>query len=386
MPQTPTGNSFEDRLNHTLDRAEREYRDKIWKEESSDPFGLPWQWTPESEAARLAGGRRAALEFFGAILLFFIAEYSSEPISDAELCRRVGVFTAGLRETVLENKWPMPRPIVRDWEIEAARQFDDALIRWLESQPEWKQYEARTVPRTPVDDTENEPHLIAAGPPFDLPDWSSTGFSVQARSRVQAGLLEIHGDFLDDKIAGGAECWRRAYDLIAEQFAAAGRLSEETINIAIPAVVADACAAFGWFEDGWGQVRPTGIFSERLGSQFYPLWRSSAFREALGGRIAHWRGRLFLGHTTEHDGLPSGEPSHSGPSREEPSRALKAHRREILKAYITDNTLGGMDGLARRAGTTTTALYGMVRGDRTRYSPEKLDNLLKIIGCSQEEW
>ena len=380
----PFGNSFEDRVNRKLDRAGREY-DEIVSAQPKNQLGAALYWTPGREATRIAVERRAALEYLGSVLLFFIAEYSLEPISGDELRDRVGVVMTGIRAAILENKWPRPQPIMPDWEIEVARELDGALIQWLESQPDWKQYEARTVPRIPVDDAENEPHQTAAGPLFYLRVWPIDGFSVSAKSRIQAGLLGIHGDLLD-KIAGRVECWRRAYDLVAWEFGSAGLLSEETVNMQIPNLVADACAGGGWFEEGWGSLRPTGIFSERLGSRYYPRWRRLAFMEVLRGRIAHWSGRLLLGRTTADDGLTSTEPLHTGHSHEESSRALKAHRLKILKAYIAEKSLGCMDRLAGQTGTTKSALYGMTRGDSTRYSPETLDRVLKKVGCSQAEW
>jgi hypothetical protein len=199
-------------------------------------------------------------------------------------------------------------------------------------------------------------------------------------------LLEIHGGFLDRKVKDDVECWRLAYDLIAEEVDSDGLLSEDFLNERLPEMVADAGAGGGWSSERMGRPQPTGIFSVRCGSQFYPLWRRDQFLEALKGRITHWSGRLLVGRTTAHAGRPSTEPLHTGHSHEESSRALHAHRLKILKTYIAENSLGSMDGLARRAGSTPTALYAMARGDRTRYSPEKLDKVLKKVGCSNAEW
>lgn len=65
---------------------------------------------------------------------------------------------------------------------------------------------------------------------------------------------------------------------------------------------------------------------------------------------------------------------------------LMKHRRRILKAYMREQQLAGMEALARKLGTCTTALHGMIREDKTRYSTERRDSVLKQIGCSHTEW
>lgn len=67
-------------------------------------------------------------------------------------------------------------------------------------------------------------------------------------------------------------------------------------------------------------------------------------------------------------------------------RALAAHRRAIMKAFMTANSLVGMDALARRLGASKSALYGMVRGDKTRYRDDTLNAMLNKIGCPRSKW
>ncbi len=64
-------------------------------------------------------------------------------------------------------------------------------------------------------------------------------------------------------------------------------------------------------------------------------------------------------------------------------RTLKAHRMGILKASAPNKP---MKALARHLGVSPSALYGMVRDDRTRFSPEKLRMVLSKIGCSRTRW
>ena len=74
------------------------------------------------------------------------------------------------------------------------------------------------------------------------------------------------------------------------------------------------------------------------------------------------------------------------PPRIQPATAPDImRRREFIKRYCTDNGLTRAT-LANRATTCVTAIQGMVRNDRTRYSEETLARLLKTIGVSPEKW
>jgi hypothetical protein len=75
-----------------------------------------------------------------------------------------------------------------------------------------------------------------------------------------------------------------------------------------------------------------------------------------------------------------------GSQAKKASRSLAAQRRAIFKVFMTANSLDGMDSLSRRLGVSKTALHGMARGDRTRYRDDKLDSVLKQIGCPRAKW
>jgi hypothetical protein len=68
------------------------------------------------------------------------------------------------------------------------------------------------------------------------------------------------------------------------------------------------------------------------------------------------------------------------------SKALRDHRRRIFKIFRRKHELSGMEALARRLGTSPTALHGMARGDARRYGGDKLESVLNQIGCSRAEW
>jgi hypothetical protein len=78
--------------------------------------------------------------------------------------------------------------------------------------------------------------------------------------------------------------------------------------------------------------------------------------------------------------------SHGEATRRRASREVKRHRLRILKTLVQKRELTGMEALALRLQISVTALYGMVREDRTRYSDDKLDSVLEQIRCTRAEW
>jgi hypothetical protein len=79
-------------------------------------------------------------------------------------------------------------------------------------------------------------------------------------------------------------------------------------------------------------------------------------------------------------------PRNRDGARKQQRGDLRSHRVNILKAFIENNGIEGMEGLARRVSSTTSALYGMAREDHSRYSEEKLTAVLKSIHCSRAKW
>jgi len=75
-----------------------------------------------------------------------------------------------------------------------------------------------------------------------------------------------------------------------------------------------------------------------------------------------------------------------GSQAKKASRSLAAHHRSILKAFMTANSLVGMDAVARRLGVSKSALHGMARGDKSRYRDDTLNAMLKTIGCPRSKW
>ena len=84
------------------------------------------------------------------------------------------------------------------------------------------------------------------------------------------------------------------------------------------------------------------------------------------------------------DANPTG--AQHGSQGKKTSRSLAAHRRAIMRAFMTANSLVGMDALARRLGVSKSALHGMARGDKTRYRDDTLNAVLKKIDCPRSRW
>ena len=63
----------------------------------------------------------------------------------------------------------------------------------------------------------------------------------------------------------------------------------------------------------------------------------------------------------------------------------KKQRRDLVRAYRSSDDLT-YEELGRRLKMSTTAIYGMISGDRSRYSLEKQKIFLDRIGVTQEEW
>ena len=64
----------------------------------------------------------------------------------------------------------------------------------------------------------------------------------------------------------------------------------------------------------------------------------------------------------------------------------RKRRYAVLKRYREGHGLNSMGDLARRFALSVTAVQGMVRGDRKRYSEARLSGFLKDIGVSPSSW
>ena len=67
------------------------------------------------------------------------------------------------------------------------------------------------------------------------------------------------------------------------------------------------------------------------------------------------------------------------------SESLKRKRQEIVHRYNEEHELN-MAGLASHAFVSLSALHGIIREDRNRYSETTRNNFLKKIGVSVKRW
>jgi hypothetical protein len=371
--ESPLGlsNSALKRLDKIDENAEREFNQTMMAVNRANTREF-WK----GEEIRVPAIKEAALKYLGTVLFFLLDRFRSMRLFDDELRSRVNAALIGLRQVTLEHKWPESLYLIPN-RHEREQQFDAALIQWLDNREEWRKYEAQVLPHIAVGPEPRAPDQEALSPILYFELWPLENLPKAARTRIKAKLSEMHGAFLDNKLSDEVDCWRRTYDLMAEELNSADLLSEDLLKRIIPGITADAAAGAGWSREPFGRVRPTGVFSERFGSQFYPIWRLSAFFEALKGRTTHWMGQS-LGESTARP--------HDGKGPKKALSAVVVHRRQILKNEIAKKNLERMDGLARYIGTTASALYGMTREDRTRYSERSLKKVLEKICCSRAEW
>ncbi len=73
------------------------------------------------------------------------------------------------------------------------------------------------------------------------------------------------------------------------------------------------------------------------------------------------------------------------PSGRTISAATRKRRRELVIQHKQADGLTSED-LSRRCRISSTAIRGMIREDRTRYSDATLTRFLKTIGVSRKEW
>ncbi len=73
-------------------------------------------------------------------------------------------------------------------------------------------------------------------------------------------------------------------------------------------------------------------------------------------------------------------------SRRTADQATRLRRRSLLNQFKAARGLFTQADLARHTATSPTAIEGMVRGDRSRYSEARLAEFLKKISVSPEKW
>jgi Helix-turn-helix len=114
-------------------------------------------------------------------------------------------------------------------------------------------------------------------------------------------------------------------------------------------------------------------------------WFNTEIWNRVRGRSNHWRQKFEQQFAVNRDSIQA-LPQTSGKPQTAVSKVTRLRRREILKCYRDANEISTQEALARHLGVSPTALQGMVRGDRTRYSDEKLKEVLKKMNTPFDEW
>jgi hypothetical protein len=81
-----------------------------------------------------------------------------------------------------------------------------------------------------------------------------------------------------------------------------------------------------------------------------------------------------------------GDERPPGMSAKHPPKSLRDHRRAILQAYMESKEIEDMNALGSHLRMDRSALYGMVRSDKSKYGESSLKAMLTKIGCPRPTW
>ena len=105
-------------------------------------------------------------------------------------------------------------------------------------------------------------------------------------------------------------------------------------------------------------------------------------RSTLVQRVHYWKAEA-LRYRAEQERKPTTQRERELAAAVTP--AIIARRRNAVRKYRTDHDLNA-EGLARRLGMSPTAVRGVVREDRKRFSTETRTRLLMGLAISIEDW
>ena len=81
-----------------------------------------------------------------------------------------------------------------------------------------------------------------------------------------------------------------------------------------------------------------------------------------------------------------GDERPPGISAKHPPKSLRDHRRAILQTYMESKEIEDMNALGSHLRMDRSALYGMVRSDKSKYGESSLKAMLTKIGCPRPTW
>jgi hypothetical protein len=288
----------------------------------------------EHQLAIDASKRQAAPEYLGILILAYVDAYRSLGLKWDVLLDAVAETLTELRHLTIRKKWPTTIPFDPGWEEAREIEFDRALLTWLERNPNWREYEAELARSNQGGASFGKTKAGTSGALQYSSLWPLQRLKPDARRRVLAAVQQVHGAFLEHKFREWSKYLQVAYDLVAGQFEQCAALTEGTVKVDIVGIIADASSAGRWSELVSGQGTQTAIFTRRLGSCYYPIWRCARLELALAGRIADWSGKLLLTAPT-----PSKETRRRGRPANETSEAILSFLRDLGDQWKTEANL-----------------------------------------------
>jgi hypothetical protein len=104
-------------------------------------------------------------------------------------------------------------------------------------------------------------------------------------------------------------------------------------------------------------------------------------RRRLASRVHHWKAEARRYRLQQEEQAAAAAPElHRRPSPE-----LVERRRRAVQRYRRGHDLSAA-GFARKVGISETAITGIIREERKRFSPSTQEKLLDAIGMTREEW
>jgi hypothetical protein len=176
--------------------------------------------------------------------------------------------------------------------------------------PKWKYH--RTGKSQIVNDADAEAALgegwgDTPGGPSGLPpgsdplrcfdEWNLEQLSAEAKARIKAELLEAHADVIERSREDTVReiSMKKAFAVFAQEFLAAGCLTELMLRDSIPQNVHDAAVSGGW-ESGTRQANRR--FTVRFGNHWVPAEVPNRLSKLFEAPVCRWRAKLSESRST----------------------------------------------------------------------------------------
>jgi hypothetical protein len=196
------------------------------------------------------------------------------------------------------------------------------------------------------------PYWNSPTPLFYFETWPLQTLGSDQKNEIKRGLLNVHAAFLEGRHGDipQFDCWQWAYTIFAEQFRAAGQLTEDLLSKIIPTMVADASATGRWAQNQPSRPIKCDEHQIEFGNEFYDQVFLDLFRKVLQGRVFTWTGLLLTGKSDESADL------------------LRTHHRRESTSF------GGSD-----VATGATKTHSAARKSRRAGRYQRIDDALRDI-------